>query len=339
MSLQQILIVGLLAPTVVALIALVAGALLSLDFRRGHARATAALPTLDDAPSAADGLYRIRASGMEFRARIANLGGTGDGVILLHGFPQTSASWQALVAALADQGCRVVAFDQRGYSPGARPAGLGAYALDRLVDDVIAVADAVGFRRFHLAGHDWGSAVGWSVLIAHPGRVLSWAGLSIAHPAAFGDALKGDVDQRRRSRYIQFFRWPILPELVLAFNRNLLMRHEMFRHMPAGHVAEYQAMLAEPGALTAVLNWYRAMVTRQSPWPRDPVDRPVLFIWGNRDPAAGRRAVELQRAYVRGYYRYVELDAGHWLLERQLETVRQEISAHIAAHGPREPDG
>jgi len=326
------IIFAVLSATTLALIALVTGALLSLDRGRAHARASRELPVLDESMAVPDGLCRICIGALEFRARVANLSGRGEAVILLHGFPQTSASWQPLMAELAGRGLRVLALDQRGYSPGARPAGLAAYALERLVGDVLAAADAAGFERFHLVGHDWGAAVGWSVAIARPDRVASLSALSVPHPAAFGEALRNDADQRRRSRYIAFFQLPRLPELVLAFNRNQLMRRIMYRHMPAGHVAEYQRMLAEPGALTAVLNWYRAMVRRKSPWPREPVNCPVLFVWGNRDPAIGRRAVETQRAHIRGYYRYVELDAGHWLLERQFPAVLREISAHIAAH-------
>lgn len=329
---HQLIILIAVSVTFLALVVLTTGALLSLDRGRRHACASRELPLLERTTAPTDGLCRIRIGSLEFRVRVANLAGPGEAAILLHGFPQTSASWQPLIGELADRGLRVVAFDQRGYSPGARPTGLAAYALERLVGDVLAVADAAGFDRFHLVGHDWGAAVAWSVAIARPDRVASLSALSVPHPAAFGEALRNDADQRRRSRYIGFFRLPLLPELVLGFNRNLLMRRVMYRHMPAEHVTEYQRMLAEPGALTAVLNWYRAMVTGQSPWPRDPVDRPVLFIWGNRDPAVGRRAVDMQAAHVRGYYRYVELDAGHWLLERQFPEVLRETSAHIAAH-------
>ena len=220
----ELLILSVAALALIPLLVLFVGTLLSLDPGRAHAAASAALPLLADPAVSPDGLLRIRVAGMDFRARVANLRGRGDGVILLHGWPQTSASWQPVMTELARLGYRVAAFDQRGYSPGARPTGIAAYALEQLVADVIGIADALGFDRFHLAGHDWGAAVGWSVLIARPDRILSWSALSIAHPAAFGEALRRDADQRRRSRYIQFFRLPFLPELLLGFNRNQLMR-------------------------------------------------------------------------------------------------------------------
>ncbi len=323
------LALGLLGVFAVAVVVLVAGALLSLDWKRGHARAAAALRPLTDPGAQPDGLTSIRVGSLTFRARVANLAGGGEPMILLHGFPQTSASWQPLMSAAAALDYRVVAFDQRGYSPGARPNGVDAYTIDRMVGDVIGVADALGFDRFHLVGHDWGAAVGWSVAMAHPQRLYSWSALSIAHPFAFGEAVRSDPDQRKRSRYFLLFRTPWLPELLLGFNNRQLMRRSMYRWMPEHQASEYLAVFAEPGALTAALNWYRAM-GRGSLGLQDPnVTTPVLFIWGNRDPAAGRKAVDLQEQYLDGPYEKLELDAGHWLIERRTETVVEAILGHV----------
>ena len=116
-----------------------------------HSEATVALPRFT--PSTTDGLVRIPTHGLEFRARIAGFANTaGEGVILLHGYPETSIMWEPLIAKLAGDGYRVVAFDQRGYSPGARPGSAAAYVMEELVKDVIGVVDEVGFRRFHLIG-------------------------------------------------------------------------------------------------------------------------------------------------------------------------------------------
>ena len=322
--------VGFLGSVVVAGIVLVIGALLSMDWRRAHRQASAALKPLGNPRTQPDGLTSIAVGPHTFRARVANLSGEGEAVILLHGFPQTSAAWEPLIRAAAALGYRVVAFDQRGYSPGARPDAVNAYALDRLVGDVIGVADAAGLERFHLVGHDWGAAVGWGVAMAEPERLLSWSALSIAHPYAFGEAVRTDPDQRKRSRYFLLFRTPWLPELLLSFNDRQLMRSIMYRWMPEDQAREYLDVFAEPGALTGALNWYRAM-GRGASLPGDPeVTTPVLFIWGNRDPAAGRKAVDLQAKYIKGPYQKIELDAGHWLIERRTDTVVTAILAHIA---------
>src|SRR5262245_28346611 len=143
----------------------------------------------------------------------ATIGGPADGplVLLLHGFPQTRHSWREQVPALAAAGYRAIAPDQRGYSPGVRPdvADLSAYAVDRLVADVLSLAEAAGRgapARFHLVGHDWGGHVGWLVAARYPERLASLTVLSRPHPAAFRRAWQDDADgQRYRSRHHRAF--------------------------------------------------------------------------------------------------------------------------------------
>ena len=164
MRLIRALIILLIVVAVIMIAVLAGGSALSLDWNHKHRAETAALPMLD--AETHNGLVRIAANGMEFRARVAGLDNTGPGVVLLHGFPETSAMWIPLIELLSDQGFRVVAFDQRGYSPGARPEALDAYSIPQLVDDVFAVAQATGMQQFHLVGHDWGAAVGWAAVMA-----------------------------------------------------------------------------------------------------------------------------------------------------------------------------
>ena len=142
---------------------------------------------------------------LTFDVRIA---GPDDGtpVVLLHGFPTTSLSWSSVVPALADAGLRVVAPDQRGYSPGARPAEVAAYATDRLAQDVVSLADALGLDRFHLVGHDWGAAVAWYVAAHHGHRLETLTTFSVPHLAAYNAALAHDADARERGSYIRLFR-------------------------------------------------------------------------------------------------------------------------------------
>jgi len=319
---------GAAALVAVVVAVALAGSLLSLDWGRSHRTATQSLPTFSGFGEGPASLVRIPANGMEFRARIA--GSRGDGVILLHGFPETSAMWIPLIELLSDQGFRVVAFDQRGYSPGARPEALDAYSIPQLVDDVFAVAEATGMQQFHLVGHDWGAAVGWAAVMARPERLRSWTSLSIPHIAAFGDALANDADQQQRSRYMQFFRMPLLPETAFTFNRLKLMDEAMYGEMSETQRAEYHAVFSEPGALTAALNWYRAPAGfNVAPAPK--VRLPILFIWGNHDPAVSRYAVESQRNFIEGQFDYHELNAGHWLMEEATDKVDSEILLFLRA--------
>jgi len=136
-------------------------------------------------------------------------GGPPDGppVILLHGFPETSASWADVVPGLHRHGFRTLAPDQRGYSRGARPKGRRSYSIAELVRDVVALADAAGAERFHLVGHDWGGIVAWHFASAHPERLLTVTSLSTPHPAAFQDSLLRST-QLLKSYYMFAFQLP-----------------------------------------------------------------------------------------------------------------------------------
>ena len=304
------------------------GAATSLDRELRHSRAAAALPGF--APSAELALVQIAAGGQRFRARVAGFGGARGNLVLLHGFPETSAMWIPLVRAAAASGYQVVAFDQRGYSPGARPEGPAAYTFDALVGDVFEVADAVGFERFHLVGHDWGAAVGWMLVLRQPERVRSWTALSIPHLRAFASAVRTDPVQRRRSSYVAVFRLPWLPEQLFAFADFGLLRRAMYRHHAPEAVDEYLAVFAEPGALTAALDWYRAPEPFGFEVTEPEVSLPVLTVWGNRDPAVGRAGVEGQGQYMTGPFRHLELDTGHWLMETETEAVVEAVLEHLA---------
>jgi pimeloyl-ACP methyl ester carboxylesterase len=315
------------ALAVVALAAaaiLVGGSLLSLDWDRQHSARTDALPLLSG--SHADGLVRIETRGGSFRARVAGLSNPGPGVILLHGFPETSAMWTGLLEAAASEGFRAVAFDQRGYSPGSRPDPVSAYAVPELVADVVAVADAAGFATFHLVGHDWGCVVGWAVAAQHPERVRSWAALSIPHPGVLLASVRDDPPA-----YIRFFQTPWLPELVFTWGGLALLRNGVYAGMPDDQRSEYLAVFAEPGALTAALDWYRALGTSLDAIGRLEVEAPVLFVWGRREFWVDPAARERQREFIRGPYRELEVDAGHWLIQERGPQVTGAILAHIRA--------
>lgn len=320
--------------TVLGLIALgvfvlAGGALVAYDWDEPHAKATAALPVLG---SQYDDLVRIRANEFEFRARLKGFDGDRDGVILLHGFPETSAMWEPLIDALAERGHPVVAFDQRGYSPGARPDAIEDYQPMLLVQDVVDVANAADFERFHLVGHDWGAIVGWGVAMTVPERVRTFTALSVPHPKAFLEAMTNDDDQRERSGYVGFFRTPWLPELVFAFN-DLAALRGLYRSMPDAQRDEYLSVFAEPGAMTSALNWYRAMDIGPGLDRLDPaIVPPVLFIWGNRDQAIGRAGVESQRAFMPADFTEVELDVSHWIIQEAQARVIDEVLALLATH-------
>jgi pimeloyl-ACP methyl ester carboxylesterase len=258
---------------------------------------------------------------------------SGPGVLLLHGFPQTSLAWSAALPALAGAGYRACAFDQRGYSPDARPSAVEAYRTPELVGDVLGVADALGFDRFHLVGHDWGGAIAWQVAGRHAGRVLTLTVVSTPHPAAFGAALAGEHggDQQQRSGYIEMFRAPDSQNLFLANDAQGLRMLFGVSGMPEGGGDRYVEALGTPEALGAALNWYRAADLTLVEG-LGPISMPTMYVWSTEDPALGREAAEATGAHVAGPYRFEVLEGvGHWVPEAAPDRMNALLIDHLAS--------
>ncbi|WP_235926350.1 alpha/beta fold hydrolase [Actinokineospora pegani] len=246
-------------------------------------------------------------------------------VLLLHGFPQSAMEWEHQVAVLGHAGRHAVAYDQRGYSPGVRPDDVLDYRMEELVGDVLAVTDALGWSEFDLVGHDWGAAVAWNVAASFPERVRTLTALSVPHPGALGAAIREDEDQHLRSRYMQAFQDRSVEKRMLADGAEALRRVFEWR-IPESSVDEYVSRMREPGALTAALNWYRAM--RHNPVP-DVVPVPTLFAWGTEDAAVGSTAALGCEKWVTGPYRLEMVqDVSHWLPEEAPDLVTGLILDH-----------
>ncbi|MEX5296448.1 alpha/beta fold hydrolase [Kocuria sp. CPCC 205268] len=250
-------------------------------------------------------------------------------VLLLHGFPQDGTCWSRVAPVLRRAGLRTLVPDQRGCAARARPRGRRAYRLELLVQDAVALLDAAGVRRAHVVGHDWGGIVAWALAAHRPDRVASLTVASVPHPRALARSLTRSP-QVLRSAYVGAFQLPILPEALLGPCLEDLLRRS---GLPAADAARYAARMQEPGALTGALNWYRALPL--SRLRTGLVDVPTTYAWGSRDPALGRRAAELTAEQVRGPYRFVELDAGHWLPETRAgelaELVLERVGGAAAA--------
>lgn len=231
-------------------------------------------------------------------------------VVLLHGFPTDRSSWRRVAPLLHDAGLRTIAPDQRGYSSGARPRGRAAYTSDQLVADVVALADAAGAGRFHVVGHDWGGGVAWLTAGQHADRVASVTSLSTPHPIATNRALRTSLDQARRSWYMAAIQLPRVPEWWFAPR---MARTLAADGLPAEDAQRYAAHLAEPGALTAAMNWYRGALLTRGVAHRCRV--PAAFVWGERDSYLGPKAAALTAECVLADYRFTRLPHGHWLPE------------------------
>ncbi|MFS4095315.1 alpha/beta fold hydrolase [Streptomyces sp. AF1A] len=252
-------------------------------------------------------------------------------VLLLHGFPQTRLAWQRQIAALAAHGYRVVAPDQRGYSPRARPRRPEDYRISRLVDDVVAITEELGWATFDVVGHDWGGAVAWWTADAHPGRVRTLTVVSTPHPGALAAALRTDEDQRKRSLYmIDWRETPATEERMLAHDAREL-RALYAGKVPRESVEAYVRHLSEPGALTAALNWYRAGRPDGS---IGTVDVPTLYVWSTGDRAFGATPAQETGRWVSGPYRFETLQGvSHWIPEEAPEALNRLLLDQLRAHG------
>ena len=244
----------------------------------------------------------------------ARADGPADGelVLLLHGFPQTSLSWRNQLDALAAAGYRAVAPDQRGYSPGARPADVAEYRVE----------------RFHLVGHDWGGAVAWQVAGRHPERLRTVTSVSTPHPGAFRRSLQ-DGEQRDKSSYILFFRSPEAEPFFLDNDAAGLRALYTASGLSDDAVEDYVRVLTQPGAMTGALNWYRAadlgLVEGLGP-----ITTPTMYVWSTFDPALGRDAAEATAAQVEGPYRFEVLEGvSHWIPEEAPDALNALLIEHL----------
>ena len=286
-----------------------------------------------DAIGAIDRL-EIEAGGFTFTGRAC---GPHEGrrVLLLHGFPQTSWAWRDELWALGREGCRAVAPDLRGYCYGARPSDVADYATEHLLGDVMALADSMKMDTFDLVGHDWGGMLGWITAARHPGRVRSLAVLSTPHPLALQRALLGgDTDQTAQGEATDSFRTAGVPERLLlgadgAGSGLATLLAET--GLDDDDARMYVAALTEPGALSAALNWYRAMdgrALRDLPpvaVPRSTSGRPGTTL-------SCASAAEATAEWVHGPYSFEVLEhVSHWIPEMAPQELSSLLLRHLAA--------
>ncbi len=249
-------------------------------------------------------------------------------VVLLHGFPEFWYSWHKQIEPLASAGFRVIVPDQRGYNKSSKPRGAASYALSELISDVLAIADQLGHERIFLAGHDWGAAVAWSVAILHPKRVAKLAILNVPHPSVMRRFLKSNGRQLRRSWYMFFFQLPFIPEAAFsAFNFRLgvrsLVRSSRPNTFSDEDLAQYRAAWSQPGALTGMINWYRAAFRYRGKFPDSTVHVPTRILWGQRDAFLLSEMAHDSLRYCDSAELYTFANASHWLQHEEPARVSE----------------
>jgi pimeloyl-ACP methyl ester carboxylesterase len=240
-------------------------------------------------------------------------------VLLLHGFPEFWFGWRSQIPALARAGYRLWAPDQRGYNLSEKPRHVAAYNLNQLAADVRALIKATGRKKVHLVGHDWGAAVAWRVATKWPDLLHRLVILNVPHPAVMRRHLRHSWKQRLRSWYAAFFQIPWLPERLARLNEWRALSAAVRRSGRAAtfsraELEAYRRAWARPGAMTAMLNWYRAAArTGLHGAPSRPVTTPTLIIWGAQDVFLNREmASESLEMCENGRLILIE-EATHWV--------------------------
>lgn len=280
----------------------------------------------------------VEANGLRFSVDEAGRGE--DVALLLHGFPESRFSWRHQLPALAALGWRAVAPDLRGYGETSRPQGLSAYRIEHLVADAGALFDALGARRRLLVGHDWGAAIAWSFAAARARPLDGLVCMNVPHPAVFARVLRRSWRQKARSWYIAFFQIPGLPEWALTRDRAAAVARA-FTGMaldrsafPDEVLERYRADALRPGAMTAMLAYYRANLRglgAARPWP--PIATPTLLVWGERDAALGLELTEGYEGLVEDLTLRRLPDVSHWVQQEAPDAVNAALAEWMGARG------
>jgi len=271
---------------------------------------------------------QIKARGFTFDAWSA---GSEEGplILLLHGLPRTSWEWHHQLPKLGDAGFRVVAPDLRGYCPGARPEGVEAYVVDEFVQDILAIADQLGWtdRPFHLMSTSIGSDIAWRLAGNYPQRVATLVCINVPHPSAFTEVMATEAADKLRKGFSYFsdFR----KEGMELKNFEALIER---KGLPAEETNPYREALSSEEALRAVFHWYRAMPSWASQ-PLKPVIMPTLYIWPRNAGNVTQEAAEANANYVKGPYRFEILEiALNWALQTEPEKITRLLLEHLAEH-------
>lgn len=248
-------------------------------------------------------------------------------VVLLHGFPEFWYGWRHQIPALVAAGCRVIVPDQRGYNLSDKPKGVKSYSVFTLVKDIIGLIDALGYEKVNLVGHDWGAVVAWALAILHPERLHRLSIMNVPHPAVMKRFLQRDLEQIRRSWYVFFFQLPWLPESGMRQDnwrgaQRALRGSGKIDTFTTDDVVKYKEAWSRPGAMTAMINWYRAIMRYQPPMPKDlRVKVRTLMMWGMKDFALSHRMARPSMDYVDEGNLIFFPEATHWVQHDAAEEV------------------
>jgi pimeloyl-ACP methyl ester carboxylesterase len=281
---------------------------------------------------------RIQANGFDFAVDEA---GEGDRLALcLHGFPESRFSWRFQLPLLAQLGYRAWAPDLRGYGETEpKPQDVASYRVERLMEDVAALIDASGAREVTLIGHDWGAGLAWTFAANRVRPLKRLVIMNVPHPGVFAEHLRRSPRQMLRSWYMAFFQIPGLPERTMTADGARAIRRAFLgmavdkSNFTSDVLDRYAADARRPGAMTGMINWYRAAAQSPGklagPWPR--IETPTLVIWGEADAALGVELLDGTEAHVRDLTVKRLPNVSYWVQQEAPEAVNAILSGWLAA--------
>lgn len=275
---------------------------------------------------------RMEANGLSF---VVDEAGEGDAVaLMLHGFPESRYSWRHQLPLLAGLGWRAMAPDLRGYGHSSRPPKVDDYALDRLTDDVAGLFEAAGAKKRLLIGHDWGGAIAWAFAVRQRLPLDGLIVMNCPHPTVFARVLGASWGQKLKSWYMAFFQLPWLPETLLSAGHARAVG-QAFAAFPAEVRQAYRDNAAIPGAMTAMINYYRANVASMGAFNAvvPAIEAPTLLVWGEADAYLGLEATEGYEPLVRDFTLTRLPGVSHWVQQEAPEAVNGIVTAWLEAKG------
>ena len=288
--------------------------------------------TADDLPGES---VAVDTNGISLHTRQA---GPEDGplVVLLHGFPEFWYGWHRQIKPLADAGYRVIVPDQRGYNRSDKPDGVDSYHIKTLAADVVGLLDVADRKTAAVAGHDWGAAVAWWLALSYPERIESLTAVNVPHPTVMETTLRNSLSQLRKSWYMFAFQLPALPEAISTANNCRVLRRGLTNSSRPGtfsatDLERYRAAWQQPDALTAMINWYRAMGRYRPQPPRQQVSVPTLVMWGQQDEFLASTMAEESLDYCDDAELVTFPSATHWVLHERSGETADELLAHLDA--------
>ncbi|MDQ0462606.1 pimeloyl-ACP methyl ester carboxylesterase [Caulobacter ginsengisoli] len=282
----------------------------------------------------------VQANGQSFM--VDECGGGDDVALFLHGFPESRYSWRYQLPLLASLGWRAVAPDLRGYGQSSRPRDKAAYRIEHLIADAAGLFDALGAKRRLLVAHDWGAAIAWGFAIEKARPLDGLVIMNVPHPSVFLAAMRGNAAQWKKSWYIAFFQLPGIPEAAMTA-RNAEAVARAFTGMavdksrfPPEVTDHYRRNALIPGAMTAMINYYRANVATMARWGPGKaavIETPTLMLWGEEDAALGLELTEGYEGLVTDFTLRRFPGVSHWVQQEAPEAVNTALEGWLRDKG------